>query len=220
MDNGSADGNGFTAPFDNYNLSLNKGRGAADRPHIFNWSGTYTMPFGKGRRWLSDAHPVVDALLGGWNLGVLGSWQSGSVFSFSSGRATGPSTSPTWINYDGDRTIGAVDRRGNGVWFYTPEQVAALTAASAFPAAGQIGTAGRNSFRGPRYFNFDTSIVKRFNLPWERHIVTFRWEMYNSFNNVNFGLPGSTITTPQSVGRISGTVGNPRIFQAALRYDF
>jgi hypothetical protein len=44
--------------------------------------------------------------------------------------------------------------------------------------------------------------------------------MYNTFNNVNFGLPGATITTPQNVGRISGTVGNPRIIQAALRYDF
>lgn len=220
LDNGSADGNGFTAPIDNYNLALNKGRGVADRPHVFNWSGTYTLPVGRGRRWLSDSHPLVDALLGGWDLGLLGNWQSGSVFSMSSGRLTGPSTATTFINYSGDRNIGSVMRRGNGVWFFTDEQIAALTAATAFPAAGEIGTSGRNTFRGPRFFNFDASIVKRFKLPWEQHRVTFRWEMYNVFNNVNFGLPGSTITTPQNVGRISSTVGNPRIIQAALRYDF
>jgi len=44
--------------------------------------------------------------------------------------------------------------------------------------------------------------------------------MYNTFNNPNFGLPGANITTPQAVGRISSIVGNARIIQAALRYDF
>ncbi|MGC8761827.1 MAG: carboxypeptidase regulatory-like domain-containing protein [Bryobacteraceae bacterium] len=220
LDNGSADGNGFTAPIDNYNMALNKGRGVADRPHVFNWSGTYTLPIGRGRRWLSDVHPVIDALFGGWDIGVLGVWQSGTVFSMSSGRLTGPSTANTYINYSGDRNIGSVMRRGDGVWYFTAEQIAALTDPAAFPGAGEIGTSGRNSFRGPRFFNFDTSIVKRFKLPWEQHRITFRWEMYNTFNNTNFGLPGATITTPQTVGRISGTVGNPRIIQAALRYDF
>lgn len=96
-----------------------------------------------------------------------------------------------------------------------------MTAPTAFPNAGEIGTSGRNAFRGPRFFNFDTSIVKRFKMPWgEQHRVTFRWEMYNTFNNVNFGLPGTTITTPQTVGRISSTVGGARVIQAALRYDF
>lgn len=221
LDNGSADGNGFTAPIDNYSMILNKGRGAADRPNVLNWAASYSLPWGKGRRWLSSAPGAVDALLGGWELGFLGNWQSGSVFSMSSGRLTGPSTSNTFINYSGDRTIGSVDRRGNGVYFFTNEEVAALTASSAFPLAGEIGTSGRNAFRGPRFFNADVSILKRFAMPWsEEHRVTFRWEMYNMFNNVNFGAPGSTITTPQNVGRISGTVGQPRIMQAALRYDF
>lgn len=221
LDNGSADGNGFTAPVDNYHMALNKGRGAADRPHVFNWSGTYTLPVGRGRRWMSDAHPVIDALLGGWDIGVLGNWQSGSVFSMSSGRVTGPSTATTFINYSGDRNIGSVQRRDGAVWYFTPDQIAALTASTAFPSAGEIGTSGRNAFRGPRFFNFDTSIVKRFKMPWsEQHRVTFRWEMYNTFNNTNFGLPGATITTPQTVGRISSTVGGARIIQAALRYDF
>jgi hypothetical protein len=44
--------------------------------------------------------------------------------------------------------------------------------------------------------------------------------MYNAFNNVNFANPGADITVPTNVGRISGTVGSPRIMQAALRYDF
>lgn len=44
--------------------------------------------------------------------------------------------------------------------------------------------------------------------------------MYNTFNNSNFGNPGASVVTPQSFGRISATVGNARIMQMALRYDF
>ncbi|MGH9658855.1 MAG: TonB-dependent receptor, partial [Bryobacteraceae bacterium] len=123
----------------------------------------------------------------------------------------------TWADYAGDRTIGSVQRTGRGVIFFTPEDVARFS----FPGAGEIGSAGRNTFRGPRYFNTDLSIVKRFRVR-EGHSVVFRAEMYNLFNNVNFGLAAAAmnLSTPQSFGRSSQTVGNARIMQAALRYDF
>jgi hypothetical protein len=220
IDNGSVDGNGFTAPIDNANLNLNRGRGDFDRPHSFNWTASYILPFGKGQRWMSSAPAVVNQVFGGWELGMLGLWQSGTVMTASSGRRTAPSSSNTWINYSGSRNIGALERRGDGVYFFTPSQVSELTASASFPLAGEIGTSGRNSFRGPRFFNTDLSLVKRFHMPWERHYVNFRAEIYNFFNNPNFGQPGFSIATPQTFGRISSTVGNARIWQMALRYDF
>jgi len=63
------------------------------------------------------------------------------------------------------------------------------------------------------------SLVKRFKI-YEGHAVTFRAEGYNVLNNVNFANPSVSLTTPASFGRISGTTGNPRIYQMALRYDF
>lgn len=160
----------------NANNFFNNASGVADRPDVFNRSGAYTLPAGRGRRWMSDVHSVVDALLGGRDLGVPGSWQSGSVFSVSSGRLTGPSTATTFINYSGDRNIGAVARRGGGVWLFTPEQIAALTEPAAFPNAGEIGSSGRNGFRGPRLHNFDASLVKRVKLACKQQRVTIRRE--------------------------------------------
>jgi len=215
IDNISVDGNGFTSPIDNFNLVLNKARGDGDRTHSFNYSAIYTLPFGRGHRFGGNWPRWMDALLGGWELGSLGIWQSGPLYDVSSGRQTGPYTIATRANYAGDRNVGGVMRQGNGVFFLTPEEISRFS----FPVAGEIGSSGRNAFRGPRFFGTDLSVVKRFKLT-ERQALTFRAEVYNLFNNVNFGNPGTNLTVPASFGRISGTVGSQRIMQMALRYDF
>jgi hypothetical protein len=110
------------------------------------------------------------------------------------------------------------------VFFFTPAQIAALTAVANEPAAGFIGSSGQNSFRGPHFFDSDVSLVKRFRIT-ERQAVTFRAEAYNVFNNVNFANPAATITTPSTFGKISTDFGpggalSGRVLQGALRYDF
>jgi hypothetical protein len=148
----------------------------------------------------------VDATVGGWALGLLTIWQSGRVVTHSSGRATGPGTVSTWADYTGDRNIGRVIRRGDGVYWLTAEEIGRFSP----PAAGDIGTAGRNAFRGPTFFDADMSPVKKFKIT-ERLALTFRAEAYNLFNNANFGAPNANLATPASFGKISSTVGNPRI---------
>lgn len=106
-------------------------------------------------------------------------------------------------------------RQGNGVFWFTPAEVARFT----FPAAGTTGTSGRNSFRGPRYFDMDASLVKHFKLT-ERIAATFRVEAYDVFNNVNFANPSATLTTPATFGKISGDYNGARTMQMALRLDF
>jgi hypothetical protein len=61
--------------------------------------------------------------------------------------------------------------------------------------------------------------VKRFKID-ETHAVTFRAEGYNLFNHANFGGLSVAPANPAKFGKLSSTVGNPRIFQLALRYDF
>ncbi len=229
FDNISVDGNGFTSPIDNFNLVLNRGRGDFDRPHSFNWSVIYSLPFGRGHRLGGNWPGWVDKILGGWDLGSVGFWQSGAVFTVFSGRQTGPSSFTvsnivtSWANYTGDRNIGSVQRKGNGVFYFTPDEISRFL----FPAAGQIGNSGRNAFRGPRYFGTDLSVVKRFRIT-ERHRIIFRAEAYNLFNNPNFAFPptgtttGVILTTPASFGKIPSMVGSNayRIMQMALRYEF
>lgn len=152
--------------------------------------------------------------IGGWEAGALAIWHSGAAFTVGSARATTVGTT-TWANYTGDRKIGKIERKGNGVWFHTPEEAARFT----FPLAGEVGSSGRNAFRNPRWFGSDVSLVKRFRL-LESHTVTFRAEGYNLFNNANFGGLTTNITQPATFGRFSSTVGGARVFQLALRYDF
>jgi hypothetical protein len=154
-------------------------------------------------------------------MGVLSTWQSGNALTVATGRATGPNSSASsWAVYSGDRTIGAIDRRSNGTYFFTDEQKTMFT----FPTAGTIGTTGRNTFRGPRFFDIDASLSKAFKFT-ETKMLMFRAEAFNALNNVNFGNPGLSIATPSSFGKISSTIGpngsgGARLMQLALRFKF
>lgn len=216
MDNASVDGSGFTAPVDNFNLALNRGLSDIDRTHTLNWTASYFLPIGKGKAIFGGMPDWADRLIGGWELGSLGIWTSGPTMTVSSGLATGPTTNATWANFAGtSRGIGMVERIGTGVRYFTPDQVSQFRA----PVAGFIGSSGRNAFRGPRFFNTDVSLVKRFRIT-EKLSATLRGEAYNILNNANFATPGLNLQTPQSFGIISGTTGNARILQTALRVDF
>ena len=215
MDNSSVDGSGFTAPVDSFNLRLNRGLSDIDRPHTLNWSASYTLPIGRDKLIFGGMPGWADRLIGGWEIGSLGLWTSGPTMTVSSGLNTGPTTNNTWANFTGDRKIGTVERIGGGVRFFTPAQAANFSQ----PVAGFIGSSGRNTFRGPRFFNTDVSLVKRFRIT-EKWSATFRAEGYNVINNTNFAAPGLNLQTPQTFGIISGTTGTPRIFQLALRIDF
>jgi hypothetical protein len=215
VDNISAEGQGFTSPIDNFNVLLNRARSDFDIPHAFNASFIYTLPIGKGRRFAGDAPRWVDSLAGGWDLGLLTMWQSGRALTYLSGRATGPTTNSGYPNYSDDRNVGRVIRKGDGVDWLSPEEIGRFS----FPAAGEIGTSGRNAFRGPRYFDVDMSAVKKFKIT-ERYALSFRAEVYNLFNNVNFDVPNVNLSTVATFGKISGTVGNARILQVALRLEF
>ncbi|MCX6608443.1 MAG: TonB-dependent receptor [Acidobacteria bacterium] len=231
IDNSSVDGGGNTGPLDNYNFSLMRSLSDADRRHTFNWSVSYTLPIGRGKFVGGNMPDWVDRFVGGWEVGSLGILTSGQPFSVSSGIYTGANTTdfgPLGSNigaladYNGtNRNIGKIERFGGGVRFFTPEQAALFSV----PAPGSIGNSGRNTFRGPGFFNTDVSIVKRFRLR-EKMFITFRAEAYNALNTVNFVAPSINLQTPQTFGVISATpVGasnqsGARILQGALRFDF
>ncbi len=223
IDNASVDGIGNTASLDAYNLKLSRSLSDIDRPHTLNWTVTYTLPIGRTRLLGGSMPDWADRFLGGWELGSLGIVTSGQPLSISSGVLTGPNNAVNSLaDYSGtDRRIGKTERIGNGVRFFTPAQFALFSV----PAASSTGSSGRNTFRGPGYFDTDLSLVKRFRIR-ESMNITFRAEAYNLLNTVNFSPPGVNIQTPATFGIISSTpVGasnqsGARILQGALRFDF
>jgi hypothetical protein len=213
------EGNGFAAPIDSFNEALARGRSNFDIPHALTASALYQLPIGKGQMLGRTMPSWVDTLIGGWNLGGLWILESGSPFTVSSGRATGPSTAATWGDFTGSRDIGSVmtsnNGTGPGVYYFTPTEIASF----AFPAAGTIGSSGRNTFRGPGFLNIDASLVKRFVI-MEKKALTFRAEAYNLINHPDFANPALSLATPATFGKITALVNNPRIVQMALRFDF
>jgi hypothetical protein len=87
--------------------------------------------------------------------------------------------------------------------------------------SGRFGTLGRNTFRGPAYYDFDFAVIK--DTPFgrrasgaERMDLQFRGEFFNLFNIVNMGLPANTMTG-SGFGVISKTAGTSRQIQLSLK---
>jgi hypothetical protein len=233
LDNTSSEGNGFTSPVDNFNNRSNKALADFDHRNSFNMSFIYTLPVGAGKTFGRNMPKWLDTLVGGWDIGSLLIGQDGLPFTVSSQRLTFANDGTTFADFAGGphdigepRYVLNPTTGKTNVFFFTPAQAALFS----FPAAGTIGTSGRNGFRGPKYFDVDMSLVKRFKVT-ERQSFTFRAEAYNALNNPNFTLTGGTATgnnvnlnTPATFGQLSGTTGpagtSARNLQLTLRYDF
>jgi hypothetical protein len=237
IDNITIEGNGYTASIDSFRTDLNRSLGDFDHRHSFNASTIYTLPFGKGQRFGGGVPTWLDTVVGGWEVGSLFILQDGIPFTISSQRTTrhisngSTATVNTWSNFSGDHHIGGIHYQPDGsITYFTPQEIAGFS----FPAAGEIGNSGRNDFRGPRFFNVDMSLVKKFHLT-ERHTLTFRAEAYNLLNNPNFSVPLTTaslnaantnfnLTNIANFSKLSQTVGAQgtaaRTMQLTLRYDF
>lgn len=91
------------------------------------------------------------------------------------------------------------------------------------PNGGRFGTVGRNSFRGPAFYNFDFALIKDTPLGSRRggELVDLqgRAEFFNLFNIVNFALPANTLRG-SGFGEISRTAGTSRQIQFSLKLIF
>jgi hypothetical protein len=166
---------------------------------------------------------------GGWELLSISSISSGSPFAVYSGiQQTGAGSNgvdrpnqiatphlstarPNRQDYFGEGANNAAD------FFAIPINVPGGTG----PNQGVFGTLGRNSFRGPAYYDYDFAFIK--STPFghrrsgaERMDLQFRSELFNLFNIVNMGLPAN-ILTGSGFGEISKTAGTSRQIQFSLK---
>ncbi|MEO7271209.1 MAG: TonB-dependent receptor plug domain-containing protein, partial [Vicinamibacterales bacterium] len=169
-------------------------------------SHVYELPFGAGRRWMSDAGGLLGGIVGGWQLSGITSLTTGRPFSVS--LQTGVNNgAPSWPNRIGS---GELDNPTVDLWFNPADFVA--------PAANTYGNSGRGILYGPGHVNVDASLSKRFAVIG-RSNIEFRWDAFNVFNHPGFGFPNSAIGNPNA-GRITTTVVDNRSLQFALKLNF
>jgi hypothetical protein len=196
-------------PFD---LRAERGWSVFDARHRFVSSGSWELPFGRGKS------GVARTLLHGWQINGIMTANTGTPFTvYDTANVALQATSPPISGYAASRPdlIGDPNTGPHTVeaWMIrTPFR--RLVAAT---EAGKFGNAGRNIAKGPGLVNVDASLLKDFRLN-ERVKLQFRAEMFNVANHANFGLPISDLASP-NFGRIL-SASQARLMQFALKIVF
>ncbi len=233
-----------TAFNDESTLADSRGLSDFDRTHRLAVSYRYDLPF------FRTAEGLKHRVLGGWSISGITIIQSGLPFSvldsgagtgfLGAGSAPGVTTASlaSGASMSSGYSSGGIGTRVNG--YLNP---AAFTTApllyptqcdpnqpdpTVFPNANfcttNFGDLGRNTFRGPGQQNWDFSLLKNFRIT-ERQSIRFTADFFNIWNHANFANPSSTDVESIGLanspfGKITTTVGTPRLIQFSLRYAF
>jgi hypothetical protein len=182
--------NGGGAVMNDYDIWLDYGPANWDTPHRFVASYLYDVPFLK-----DSEQPILRHVVAGWQVSGVTTIQSGT---------------PVNITLSTDRAnIGITGRQRPDLVSAVPElncqpNSGGATAverlrlincfdqsAFALPAQFTFGNAGRNILRGPKFVSTDLSLMK--NVPVGGNMrLQLRVEMFNVFNNVNYGNPNAS----------------------------
>ncbi|MGA7398496.1 MAG: hypothetical protein WBW38_00650, partial [Candidatus Sulfotelmatobacter sp.] len=215
------------SPQDPFDTQAERGPSSFDVTHAFTLSAAQALHFER----FGPQSDRTQLLTKGWEFLSISTINSGSPFTVYSGiQQTGAGTigadRPDQIGIPDLSSAGSSTRsrddyfgRGanNASFFFIPIGIAGGTG----PNSGRFGTLGRNTFRGPAYYDFDFALIKTTPIGHresglERVDLQFRAELFNLFNIVNMGLPANLIEGT-GFGMISKTAGTSRQVQFSLK---
>jgi Carboxypeptidase regulatory-like domain/TonB dependent receptor len=214
-----------------------------DQTHIISSYVTYELPVGRGKKFGKDISPVLNQ--------IIGNWEIGGIISFHTGNALTLNEFGGWGAFNGDPS----KTNGIGNYFLSarpncngPVKVLNkfIPATTSNPAyiqwfdtgnithpSNEFGTCSVGNFRGPHYSDVDLSLQKNF-LITESKRLQFRLEMLNAFDHPVWTFsggpaggsfdPGTPVTGGLSsgnpnFGNITGSQ-SARQIQLALKFFF
>jgi carboxypeptidase family protein/TonB-dependent receptor-like protein len=207
----------FPAPQDFRNLDADFGLSNYHQPYNSTTSFVWSLPFGKGRRWAADASPVMDALIGGWQIAGINSVFAGEPVTFT--YTPGATFLVSGIAQD---FRGANNYRPN-VTCAPYAQGSAQTITNWFDKScvtaptdpsQPFGIARRNTVRGPGFRQFDLAASKQVPVAGTAR-VELRVEAFNLFNRTNFRAPNGNKSSG-AFGTITSTY-DPRQLQLGVK---
>jgi len=186
------------------------GRASFDIRHVAVLNATYELPFGRGKKdWLNR-------LVGDWQVSGIQTLQSGLPFTpqlsynpSNDGDTRNPVRPSVNPNFSGPVILGGATQ------YFDPN-------AFVQPLPGTYGNAGRNTLQGPRLYETDLSVAKRFTLR-ERLNLQFRAEFFNLFNHTSFNTPNPVVYASAAggpsptAGVITSTATTSRQVQLGLK---
>jgi hypothetical protein len=208
---------------DFFQRHLDMGPSGNDITHDFKANSIYELPFGIGKRFASTREGFIGQLVGGWQVNTIFEIATSFPYNISYGSQSsswGGGTRPDFVpgkTIDGSvNDTGYVRRDAQGrVIYFTLEDFTGLFQSAKL---GTIGTVPKNFLRGPKYWDVTLGVLKNFRIT-ETSSVQFRGEFFNLFNHANFSDPTANLESG-TFGQITGTRGDPRIIQFALKVNF
>ena len=207
----------FPAPQDFRNLEADFGLSNYHQPYNSTTSFVWALPFGVGRRWASGASPLMEALIGGWQLSGINTVYAGEPVTFIYNPGATAVVSGIAQDFRGannyrpnvicDPMAAGAERTINN-WFNRACVVAPTDPSQPF------GNAERNSVRGPLFWQFGLPASKRFNLGGPAQFE-FRLEAFNLLNRTNFRAPNGN-RSAAAFGTITSTY-DPRQLQLGFK---
>ena len=190
-----------------------------DRKHMNVLWTVSKLPFGHGRKYLNSG--VVGRIIGGWDFNTITTYYSGKPFQI---------TDSSQVGYGDTVVPNFVSKPTLSGTKYITAAVAGVTSGSAsFPyymvnnnnytrsVTNSNGNVGRNTVRGPGYFNLDVGLTR--NIPMYREIaLVFKAESFDvtntpqwgqpvaDVNNSGFGQIQSVLSTSNRTLRFSGRI--------------
>src|SRR5215469_16301469 len=181
-----------------------------DATHVISAYAVYELPFGRGRMLAKDANPVLNAVIGGWEVSPIVTFRTGwplpvqgaqdNSGTFSRGARADCNGIPSISN----TFIPGVGRQ----WFVNNGDFTNAAIGSFGDCAPQLG-----SLRSPRYTDVDLSLHKDFPIT-ERFRLQFRTDFINAFNHVQYNAPNMSLGN--TMGQIT-SAQPPRNIQFALK---
>ena len=218
---------GFTAQGNAFNTDSNRAVSDFDRPHRFSLNFVYELPaFGAKSRFAK-----------GWQISGFAQTQSGTPYSIFATETVATNAS----QYNNLRlgsaglyrlafgrpslcgTLDQLRQQGSDPTaqaFNAAALCSPLSLAGGYPNNRGFGNLGRNILRSSYQKRIDMGLSKNTQLT-ERVGFEFRWDIFNVFNNVNFGAPNNVIgEAGTDFGTITDTVGGPRVMQFGFKLKF
>ena len=211
--------------------AASRGLSDFDRRNRFTTSFNYSLPF------LANRHDAMGYALGGWEVDSVIVAQSGSPITIqdSNGGLDYALTTPELVtaNFAPGFNCGNALNTGSlsaklANWVNPNAYLPVSNVPNSPPGTAPFTNTGfgdspRNCITGPDQFNVDFTLGKTFKIG-ERQSLRFRTEFFNLFNHpsfqnpLNFGF--ADVQQGANIGKITQTVGTPRLVQFSLKYSF
>jgi hypothetical protein len=225
LEGGSGQATTGVTPQDFTNLEAERSNSAADLRQRLSVQYVLDLPFGKGKRFLATANPVLDRIVSGWGLNGITAIQTGLPLALTTQAGNIMSTQfgagiirPNVVPNVSKKLSGTRYERtlpGN-TWF----NKAAFSVPD--PNGFVFGNENRvdSELRVDNANNWDVGLTKSTKIS-ERFAIQFRAEYFNVFNRPQFGFTSGNLKAGSGNFGVSSTqANNPRTGQFSIRLNY